>query len=70
MWNTFGLLCITSGSEKKTVIPYVRTSDGHDEFYFPVSQVDTYDDNITSHYFDLENNDQEEIVLQMKHLHA
>ena len=35
----------------------VISSDGHDEMYKPDSQINTYNDNFTCDYFDLDNED-------------
>ena len=46
------------------------SSDGHDEFHNPDSQVDTYNDIFTRHYFDLDNEDLEKLVLHQDLIHA
>ena len=37
------------------------SSDGQDEFYNPNTQIDTYNDIFTCHYFDLDNEELEKI---------
>ena len=40
------------------------SSDGQDEIYNPDSQINTYNDNFTCDYFDLDNEDLGNLVLQ------
>ena len=53
--NEYGILPFSQYSHLVFQAPL--SSDGHDEVYNPDSQINTYSDNFTCSYFDLDNED-------------